>query len=96
MILGSLLGDLNLRKPKNGVNSNLALVHCEAQKELFMKKVEILGDFMGAYKKSIPKPDSRTGKVYIGYRGHSKSHPVFNKIYDILYPNDKKTITHPL
>lgn len=93
MVLGSLLGDLNLRKPKNGTNCNLALVHCIAQKELFMKKVEILGEFMGAYKIANKTPDKRTGKVYLGYRGHSKSHPVFNNIYNILYPNNKKTIT---
>ena len=35
-ILGSLLGDTNLSKPRNRhPNSRLALVHCEKQKELF-------------------------------------------------------------
>lgn len=93
MVLGSLLGDLNLRKQKNGTNCNLALVHCISQKELFMKKVEILDEFMGAYRLCNKTPDKRTRKVYLGYRGHSKSHPVFNNIYNILYPNDIKTIT---
>lgn len=93
-ILGSLLGDLNLSKPrKRYPNSRLAIVHCEKQKELFMKKVEILGDFMGNYKYCTPKPDSRTGKIYTGYRGNSKSHAIFTEFYKLLYINGIKTIT---
>ena len=93
MILGSLLGDMSIRSSSDDSNANLALVHCEAQKELFMKKVEILGEFMGNYKLCIPKPDSRTGKIYTSFRGYSKCHPVFKEIYNLLYPNNKKTIT---
>ena len=93
-ILGSLLGDMNLSKPRDRYpNSRLALVHCAKQKELFMKKVELLGDFMGGYKYCIPKPDSRTSKIYTGYRGNSKAHQIFNEIYDLLYLNGIKTIT---
>lgn len=94
-ILGSLLGDLNLSSPKSHrcINSRLALVQGEAQKELFMKKVEILGEFMGKYRLCIPKPDPRTGKIYKSYRGNSKSHKVFTDIYNLLYINGKKTIT---
>ena len=94
-VLGSLLGDLNLSNPKlNGrKNSRLAIVQCEKQKELFMKKVEILGEFMGSYRLTIPKPDPRTGKIYTGYRGNSKAHKVFTDIYNLLYINGNKTIT---
>lgn len=93
-ILGSLLGDLNLTKPgKQYLNSRLTIVHCEKQKELFMKKVEILGDFMGSYKHCTPSPDKRTGKIYTGYRGNSKAHKIFTDIYNILYVNGIKTIT---
>lgn len=93
MILGSLLGDMSIRYDSKGKNASLCLVHCMAQEELFMKKVEILGIFMGSYRLSNKKPDPRTGKIYLGYRGSSKAHPVFKKIYDLLYPNRKKTIT---
>ena len=95
MVLGSLLGDLNLSNPnvKGDENSRLAIVHCKKQEELFMKKVEILGEFMGNYRYCTPKPDSRTGKVYNGYRGNSKAHNEFTDIYNILYKNGKKTIT---
>lgn len=94
-ILGSLLGDTNLSKPRNRhPNSRLALVHCEKQKALFMKKVEILDTFMGSYKYCTPKPDPRTGKIYTGYRGNSKAHPIFTEIYKLLYINDVKTITN--
>lgn len=94
-ILGSLLGDLNLANPKSSrhKNSRLAIVHCEKQKELFMKKVELLGYFMGSWKYCTPKPDKRTGKVYSGYRGNSKTHKVFTDIYNSLYINGVKTIT---
>lgn len=93
MILGSLLGDLSIRYNPKGKNASLCLVHCEKQKELFMEKVRILDEFMGKYNYSIPKPDYRTGKIYPGYRGWSKSHPIFKELYDLLYPNNKKTIT---
>lgn len=94
-VLGSLLGDLNLSNPKSNrsKNSRLAIVQCEKQKELFMKKVEILGEFMGSYRLTTSKPDPRTGKIYTGYRGNSKAHKVFTDIYNLLYINEKKTIT---
>lgn len=95
MILGSLLGDMNLSVPgiNKQVNSRLAIVQSEQQEELFMKKVEILGKFMGSYKLFTPKPDPRTGKVYKSWRGNSKAHKVFTDIYNLLYPNKVKTLT---
>ena len=85
MILGSLLGDMNIGKPrKHYPTCRLALVHSTKQKELFMKKVEILGEFMG---------DNRTNNTYSTIRGNSKSHKVFNDIYNKLYINGVKTIT---
>lgn len=95
MILGSLLGDLNLSHPQSNRhnNSRLAIVHSVKQKALFMKKVEILGEFMGAYRLETPPPDKRTGKIYQTYRGNSHSHPIFTNIYNILYINKVKTVT---
>ena len=93
MILGSLLGDLSIRCNVNGKNARLCLVHCEKQKSLFMEKVKILGDFMSSYRLCTPKPDNRTGRVYTGYRGSSKAHSVFEDLYKLIYPNNKKTIT---
>lgn len=93
MILGSLLGDMNIGKPiKQHPTCRLALVHSVKQKELFMKKVEILGEFMGNYKE-YSYFDKRTNNTYYTIRGNSKSHKVFNDIYDILYINEVKTIT---
>ena len=95
MILGSLLGDMNLTSPNSNrnINSRLAIVRSEQQEELFMKKVEILGEFMGSYRLYTPNPDKRTGKIYKSWRGNSKAHPVFTEIYNLLYPNGIKTIT---
>lgn len=93
-ILGSLLGDLNLSKSRTRYpNSRLSLVQCEQQKDLFMSKVELLGDFMGNYRLVVPKSDSRTGKSYKSYRGNSKAHKVFTNLYNLLYINGTKTIT---
>ena len=95
MILGSLLGDLNLSNPQSNRNNNsrLAIVHSIKQEALFMKKVEILGNFMGAYRLETPPPDKRTGNIYQTYRGNSYAHPIFTNIYNTLYINNVKTVT---
>ena len=95
MVLGSLLGDMSLTAPnENGhTNSRLTIVQSKQQEELFMKKVEILDEFMGSYRLYTPNPDKRTGKVYESWRGNSKAHKVFTDIFTLLYPNGIKTIT---
>ena len=93
MILGSLLGDMNIGKPrKHHPTCRLALVHSTKQRELFMKKVEILGEFMGDYRE-YSYLDNRTNNIYSTIRGNSKSHKIFNDIYNKLYINEVKTIT---
>lgn len=91
-ILGSLLGDLSIDLTGQMKNAKLCLVHSVKQEELFMKKVEILGEFMGSYK-LYSQYDNRTNKIYQTWRGNSKSHKLFNNIYDLVYPNRVKTIT---
>lgn len=91
-ILGSLLGDLSIDLTEQMKNAKLCLVHSIKQEELFMKKIEILGDFMGNYK-LYSSYDNRTDKTYQIWRGNSKSHKNFNKIYNLLYLNGIKTIT---
>ena len=91
-IYGSLLGDLSINLQKQSKSAKLALVHGECQKELFLEKVKLLGDFMGSFK-LYRSFDKRTDKVYSQYRGNSKSHDEFTKIYKVLYINGIKTIT---
>lgn len=94
MILGSLLGDLNISKPKKHHETcKLSIVHSLKQKELFLKKVEILNEFMGNYKE-YSYVDKRTNNTYYTIRGNTKSHKVFNEIYNILYIDGVKTITY--
>lgn len=95
MILGSLLGDMNLTSPtmNRHLNSRLSIVHSIKQEDYFMEKVRILDKFMGSYKLYTPKPDKRTGNIYETWRGNSKSHKVFTDIYNLLYQNNIKTIT---
>lgn len=93
MILGSLLGDMSIGKIRQNCSTcRLYLVHSSKQKDLFMKKVEILEEWMGAYKE-YNTFDSRTQKIYSTFRGSTKAHPVFNKIRNLLYPNGIKTVT---
>ena len=91
-ILGSLLGDLSIDLTGKMKNAKLCLVHSIKQEELFMKKVEILGDFMGNYK-LYSQYDNRTDKTYQTWRGNSKAHKLFNEVYNLLYQNKVKTIT---
>ncbi len=96
-IYGSLLGDLYIGKSnKNYSNCRIYIVQCKAQEELFMKKVEILDNFMSAHKLIVPKPDSRTNKVYKSWRGNSKAHPLFTEIRNKFYIDGVKTITQEL
>ena len=91
-ILGSLLGDLSIDLTEQMKNAKLCLVHSVKQEELFMKKVEILGEFMGNYK-LYSQYDNRTDKIYQTWRGNRKAHKLFNEVYNLLYPNKIKTIT---
>ena len=94
MVRGSLLGDMNLSNPKmhKHINSRLALVHSTKQKELFMSKVNILGEFMESYREHIYL-DIRTNNTYHTMRGNSCSHKIFTSIYNELYIDGKKSIT---
>lgn len=93
MILGSLLGDLNVSKSrKQHPNCRLNLVHSAKQKELFLSKVNLLGDIMGSYRE-YSYLDNRTNNVYTTIRGSSKAHPIFTELRKLLYPNEIKTIT---
>lgn len=95
MLLGSLLGDLNIRlDTKNrSKNARLYIVHCENQKELFLKKVDLLEDFMGSYKLYNTTKDKRTGKIYPTYRGNSKADEEFTKLYNLTYIDNQKKVT---
>ena len=91
MILGSLLGDMNIGIPrKRHPTCRLAIVHSAKQKELFMKKVEILGEFMGSYKENSYF-DKRTNKTYVTNTFRTKSLPCFSEIYYNWYKDKIKT-----
>lgn len=90
-LLGTLLGDSALTKPN--CNSRVNIIHCDAQRDLFMEKVKILGDFMGAYKLYNSLVDPRTNKIYPSWKGSSKHHPEFTKLYEMIYVNGVKTVT---
>lgn len=96
IILGSLLGDMNLSVPGINRQVNFQVINSPIRATrgtIYEKKIEILGEFMGSYKLFTPKPDPRTGKIYKSWRGNSKAHKVFTNIHNLLYSNGVKTIT---
>ena len=91
LILGSLMGDLNMHYatkksnyPRIGVN------HSIKQKEYVMLKYEILKEYV----LTPPKEKYRAksfGKYSIGFQ--TQSLPIFVKYYSLCYPGGKKTFT---
>lgn len=95
-IFGSLLGDMSIGMNKRSKNARISLIHCQKQEELFMKKVELLGEFMGNYKLYEGILDKRTEKRYPTFKGNSKAHEEFTKIYHLFYSERKKVITQEI
>lgn len=92
-VLGTTLGDACIRKEGKNKNARICFVQSEAQKELFMSKVDIMGEFMGTYKLFESQTDPRTGHTYKSIRGATHAHPEFTKIYNMIYKDGKKRIT---
>lgn len=86
MIYGTLLGDAWIE------NNRLGLKHSKDQEELFLKKAELLGDFMGAYKEGSYY-DNRTDKTYHHIQGKSIAHSLFGDIRKQFYIDGKRTVT---
>ncbi len=92
VVIGTLLGDSSLSRPKTGKNFHLACYHAIAQRDWLVKKHDWLG--------TVARPihwcaylDKRDGKTRHGGRFHTLSIPAFTELAAVLYPNGRKVIT---
>jgi len=89
-IYGGLLGDDCLKKPVRSKNAYLVISQNKIQKEYVVFKRNIMSDFVNTeikYYKDLRK--GRKGQFYF----RTISHPVFTKIYKLIYGSGKKTVS---
>lgn len=93
VIIGLLLGDLNVRKKSISHNAHLYFVQGLIHEGYILHLYELFKDFCySATKYSDPKPDRRTGKIYSSVYFYTYSLPCFNKYHELFYVNGVKKI----
>lgn len=95
-----LLGDgsLTLIKKGNGKTAMLSFTHGIKQKPWLQSKVDSLCEMMGRHTKTVRQRsqfDARTNKTYLTCQSTLTS-TEFVPIYEVAYPNGKKTFTKEL
>lgn len=90
VLLSCIMGDGCLFKNERSINYRMNLAHSEKQKEYFIKKYEVVKEFIGVEYKLVSQFDKRTNKTYHAYKFQSKVNPYFTKMYDKWYKNGKK------
>lgn len=93
LLIGTVLGDGNMRIPGRNKNANLIISHGEAQKAYVFWKYQIL-------KSLVITPPSKEERVFhkdksrilTSYRFLTMCHPELTKLYKLFYENGKKVI----
>jgi len=87
LVIGTVLGDGNLFKPKHGKNAKLQLVHCARQLPYLRWKIGELREFF-----------TRSEPYHYSYGSFlaSRCHPDLTELYTQFYVNRKKTISREL
>lgn len=91
LIYGSLLGDLSIEI--NCKNARLVIHHGGDQEEYFDHKCKVLSNILSNNIHKEPRYDKRLKKYLPCYHAKTLTHPLFTKIYNILYINNVKTVT---
>lgn len=91
VIIGSLLGDGSLHKPKNGVNYHFSVAHCAKQKEYLEYKRQLLYPFASEID-IYSRHDKRYDHIYTSHRFSTKSHPYLTELEKLFYTNRVKKI----
>jgi len=89
VLIGTILGDTHILKGSK-FTSSLNFAHCEAQKEYFDKKIEILKSLGISYNKEHNYFDKRTNKIYKRYTATTHSCIELKELRYIFYRNNKK------
>lgn len=97
VLVGTLLGDSSLRKPKRNGNTEVSCAHGISQKEYCEYKTEIFKSLGAHCEHHIRKaPDKRNGICYEDYTMRIPTNPELNSWFDAFYPNGKKVIPSSL
>jgi hypothetical protein len=93
ILIGLLLGDLHMRKPKLGINPYLVFLQGLIHKEYLLHLYSLFESYcrMGPTI-SNPSPDKRTGKIYSIIYFNSYSLPCFAELYELFYSSGKKVM----
>ena len=93
ILVGLILGDLCVRKPKTCVNVKLQFCQGLLHKEYLMHLYDLFKIYCGTAPKTIsPAPDKRTGKIYETLRFYTFSLPCFDNLLNLFYLEGKKII----
>lgn len=95
LIVGTLLGDSNMRIDKACINPRFTCEHGISQLEYCKWKFKKLESLNAKFKDSIIRktPDKRTGKLYKSCKVFIGNNPEFTFIYNMFYKNNKKVIS---
>jgi hypothetical protein len=93
IIVGLLLGDLNIRKLGTGHNPHMRFDQSTIHEEYLWHLYERFSVFCLTAPKTIVRlPDKKTGKIYSSIRFSTRALPCFNKLYNLFYPNGLKLV----
>ncbi len=93
LIIGSTLGDANIRIPGRNVNANFIVAHSGKQKDYVLWKYSLLKEWvLTPPKKSIRRYHKDKTRNLISWRFLTLSHPQLTEIYQIFYRNNKKIV----
>jgi hypothetical protein len=93
ILVGLLLGDISIEKPKAGVNARLFFKQGIIHKDYLLHLYELFSIFCS----SVPKvihwvKDKRSGKEYSAIYFTTYCLPCFTELYELFYPDGKKVI----
>src|SRR5436190_21028213 len=85
ILVGLILGDLNVRKVKGSVNAKLKFEQGTVHEDYLLHLYDLFKNYCTAPPKTTSRaPDTRTGKVYSAISFDSYSLPCFNELYDLF------------
>lgn len=92
-LIGSLLGDGNMRIPGHNINANFIIAHGGGQKDYVWWKYLLLKEWvLTPPKKSVRRYHKDKTRSLISWRFLTISHPQLTEIYQIFYQKNRKII----
>lgn len=95
IVVGLLLGDLNVQKQKGGVNARLRFEQGVIHKEYLFHLYSIFQEYCSQVPVlQIHKPlsNNKTGKIHTSVRFNTFSLPCFNELYNLIYLDGRKIV----